>query len=213
MAREIERLKALTVERLKKPGLYADGGGLYLQIKSGGGKSWLFRFKRHGRTRDMGLGSFTTIGLAEARDAAAQARKLCQGGIDPIAHRDAQRAALRLAAAKGVTFKECAAEYIKAQSPGWRNPKHKQQWENTIRDYAEPVFGQLGIGGVDTGLVLKVLEPIWNTKTETAKRLRGRIEAILDWAKVRGYRDGENPARWRGHLDKLLARPSKVQKV
>jgi integrase len=212
MAREIERLSALKVSRLKRPGLHADGGGLYLQIKGGSAKSWLYRFKRNGRARDMGLGPVITVSLADARAAAAEARKQCRAGIDPIAHRRAERAALRLTAAKGVTFKECAADYVKAHAPGWRNAKHKQQWENTIATYAEPILGALPIHEVDTALVLKVLEPIWRTRTETAKRLRGRLESILDWAKARGYRDGENPARWRGHLDKLLAAPSKVRK-
>ncbi len=212
MPRSIERLTALRVSRLSKPGLYADGAGLYLQVTSASAKSWLYRFTLRGRTRDMGLGALAVFGLADARAAATGARKLCQAGVDPIEHRDAQRAAACLAAAKGVTFKECATEFIKAHGAGWRNAKHRQQWENTVATYAEPVIGAFAVGAIDTGAVLRVIEPIWNTKTETAKRLRGRIEIILDWAKVHGYRDGENPARWRGHLDKLLPAPSKVRK-
>ena len=134
-------------------------------------------------------------------------------GIDPIDARRAAKQQARLDAAKAMTFKECAASYIASHKAGWRNDKHAAQWEATLATYAEPVMGNLSVQAIDTALVLKVLEPIWTTKPETAGRVRGRIEAILDWAKVRGYRAGENPARWRGHLDKLLPARSKVRKV
>jgi integrase len=217
MARTVGRLTALKVVRLKKPGLYADGAGLYLQITGDGkervARSWLFRFTLKGRVRDMGLGPLATLNLGEAREAARQARKLCQAGIDPIDARKARIAGEKLAAAKGVTFKECASAYIGAHKSSWRNAKHLKQWEATLKTYAEPHLGALTVGAIDTGMILKVLEPIWQAKTETAKRLRGRMEAILDWAKTREYRSGENPARWRGHLENLLAKPSKVRRV
>src|SRR5262249_11336079 len=134
-------------------------------------------------------------------------------GIDPIEARRAERARQRLDAAKAVTFKQCAEGYINAHRAGWRNGKHAAQWSATLATYAHPVIGALPVQAVDTALVLKVLEPIWSMKPETASRLRGRLESILDYAKVRGYRDGENPARWRGHLDKLLPARSKVRRV
>lgn len=213
MVRETQRLTALGVARLKKPGMYPDGAGLYLQISKVGSKSWVYRFMLHGRAREMGLGAFATVGLADARQKATDAAKLVKGGIDPIEARKAQKAEAALEAAKAISFKSAAEKYIAAHEAGWKNEKHKAQWSATLETYAYPVFGSLPVQAVDTGLVTKVLEPIWKTKTETAVRLRGRIESVLDWAKARGYRTGENPARWRGHLENLLARPSKVQKT
>jgi integrase len=211
------KLSARTVATTIKPGLYGDGGGLYLQVGASGGKSWLFRFMLAGKARAMGLGALAEVSLAEAREAAAEARKLAKAGTDPIEQRDAQREGARqaaaLVAAKAMTFQQCADAYIKAHAAGWRNEKHRMQWPNTLRDYVYPVFGELPVDAIDLPLVLKVLEPIWNEKTETATRVRGRIEAILDWATVRGYRQGENPARWRGQLSHLLAKPSKVAVV
>jgi len=134
-------------------------------------------------------------------------------GVDPISERDGLKTADRLAKARSITFDQCAAAFIKSHRKGWRNKKHAEQWQNTLATYCTPVFGSLPVQSVDTGLVIKVLEPIWPEKTETASRVRGRIEKVLDWAKVRGYRDGENPARWRGHLDKLLPKRHDVQKV
>jgi hypothetical protein len=184
-------LSALKVSRLAKPGLYPDGAGLYLQVTGSDAKSWCYRFIMRHCTRDMGLGSLAVVSLMDARIAAGEARKLCHAGVDPIEHRKVTRAAAFLAAAKGVTFKACAVEFMKAQGPGWRNPKHKQQWKNTLATYAYPRLGELAAGAVDVGLVLDVFQPIWTTKTETAKRLRGRIEAILDYAAAHGYRVGE----------------------
>jgi hypothetical protein len=214
MGRVVQRLTALKVSKAKKPGLLHDGGGLYLQITKakGGGttKSWLFRYKTTTSSRWMGLGSFIDVSLAEARQKAANGRKLREQGADPIEHRDAQRAQERLAEAKAMTFDQCRNRYIAAHGAGWRNPKHRQQWTNSLATYVTPIFGKLPVQAIDVGLVMKVLEPIWSTKPETAGRVRGRIETILDWAKVREYRQGENPARWRGHLDHLLPARAKV---
>jgi integrase len=213
MARTIGRLTALKVDKAKRPGMYADGGGLYLRVTDSGTKNWVFRFMLNGRPRWMGVGPLHTIGLAEARNRAAGFRILRHDGVDPIERRRAERLEARLNTAKAITFKECAARYIAGHRAGWRNPKHAAQWQATLATYAEPVIGGLSVQTIDTALVLKVLEPIWTTKPETAGRVRGSIESILDWAKVRGYRAGENPARWRGHLDKLLPPRSKVQRV
>jgi integrase len=222
------RLTALAVERAKnKPGMHPDGGGLYLQVTANGA-SWVYRFMLNGRAREMGLGPLSLFGLKDARAKALDARRLRHSGTDPIEARKAERLAGRLLEAKTITFRECADAYIKAHRAGWRNAKHASQWEATLATYAAPIIGTLPVQAIDTSLVTKVLEQVvqtgsdrssrsactlWGAKSETASRLRGRIEAILDWAKVRGYRDGENPARWRGHLDKLLPAKAKVRKV
>jgi integrase len=208
MGRHLGKLTALFVARAKQPGLYGDGGNLWLQVEGESAKSWLFRYASH----YMGLGSAFVVSLQEARELAHDYRRLRQQGIDPIEARRAKQAQQRLDAAKAITFKQCAEAYINARRSGWRDAKHIQQWENTLATYAEPI-GTLPVQAVDTTLVCKVLEPIWSAKPETASRVRGRIESILDWAKVRGYREGENPARWRGHLDKLFPSRSKVRKT
>ena len=213
MARTVNKLTALKVARAVAPGLYSDGGGLYLQISDAGTKSWTFRFKQGGRARDMGLGALSSVGLADARLKAADCRRLRQEGIDPIEDRKAARARAALDAAKATTFKDAAASYIALHRAGWRNDKHASQWKNTLETYVEPKIGSVAVRAIDTALVLKVLEPIWTTKPETANRVRGRIEAILDWAKVRGLREAENPARWRGHLDRSLPPRTKVRRV
>jgi integrase len=192
--------------------MYADGGGLYLQVTEGGA-SWIYRYMLNKRAREMGLGPLALYGLSEARGLAQDARRLRHQGIDPIEARQAAKAQIRLDAAKAMTFQQCADRYIAAHRPGWRNGKHAGQWQATLTTYAGPVFGKLPVQAIDTALVLKVLEPIWTEKPETAGRVRGRIERVLDWAKVRGYRIGENPARWRGHLDHLLPARSRVRKV
>jgi integrase len=213
MTRQIERLTALKVEKAKEPGMYCDGGGLYLRITPDGARNWVLRYMLDRRPRWMGLGPLALYGLQEARARALDARRKRHDGIDPIDARRAERARQRLDAAKAVTFKQCADSYIAAHRPGWRNEKHAGQWGATLSTYASPIIGALPVQTIDTSLVLKVLEPIWAAKPETAGRLRGRLERILDFAKVRGYRDGENPARWRGHLDKLLPARSKVRAV
>jgi integrase len=213
MARAIGRLTALKVEKVKTPGMYADGGGLYLRVTDEGARNWVYRFMLNGRPRWMGMGPLALYGLQEARAKALEARRLRYEGTDPIEARRAARMRARLDAAKAITFKECAESYIASHRAGWRNGKHALQWQATLATYAEPIIGALPVQAIDTGLVLKVLEPIWTTKPETAGRVRGRVESILDWAKVRGYREGENPARWRGHLDKLLPARGKVRRV
>jgi integrase len=192
--------------------MHADGAGLYLQVK-GGARTWIFRFMLHKRSREMGLGPLHTISLAEARAKARECRKFLLEGLDPIEVRRAKHAEARLAAASAMTFKECGEAYIASHRAGWKNPTHAKQWPNSLEMYVYPVLGSLPVQAVDVGLVMKALEPIWTDRTETASRVRGRIESVLDWAKARGYRDGENPARWRGHLENLLPRKSKVRQV
>ena len=209
----IEKLTALEVQRLKAPGHHGDGGGLWLQISAAGTKSWVFRFTLAGRTREMGLGALHTVSLAKAREEAGKCRLHLQSKRDPIVERDALRLTASAAAAKAITFRSAAEQYIESHRAGWKNTKHGDQWTNTLRDYAYPVMGSLDVAAIDTAIVMKVLSPIWTSITETASRLRGRIESILDWSKVQGQRDGDNPARWRGHLDKLLPKPTKVAKV
>lgn len=193
-----------------KKGMINDGKGLYLQISAPGAASWVYRFKLAGRQRYMGLGGYPAIGLAEARDRADIQRRKTREGIDPI---DAQRQEAIKESETIPTFTTCAARYIRSHRHGWRNAKHARQWVSTLKTYARPVIGQKAINNVETQDILRVLTPIWTDKTETAKRLQGRIENILDFAAAHKYRDPVNPARWRGHLDKLLPRPSRVKKV
>jgi integrase len=218
VARAIERLTALAVDRIKsaekpKPGMYADGGGLYLRVTPEGARNWVLRYMLDRKPRWMGLGPLSLYGLAEARTRALDARRKRHDGIDPIEARRAERTRQRLDAAKAITFKQCAGSYIVSHCAGWRNEKHRYQWNQTLEQFVYPEIGSLPVQAVDTTLVLKVLEPIWTTKPETASRVRQRIENVLDSAKARGYRDGENPARWRGHLDKVLPARSRVREV
>lgn len=206
-------MSARTVQATNRPGRYADGGGLYLQVGPTGGKSWLFRYMIDGKAREMGLGAVHTLSLAEARVRAEACRKQKLDGEDPI---DARRKEKRRRVVEDrvtPTFSVCAQDYVDTHRHGWKSAKHAAQWGSTLEAYAYPVIGELGVDQVDTTAVLEVLEPIWVTKTETASRVRGRIENILDWAAVRGYRSGENPARWKGHLDKILPARTKVQSV
>jgi integrase len=161
----------------------------------------------------MGLGSLDVLNLADARTVALECRRLCHAGIDPMEQRKASRSAAKLIAAQAMTFDDCAGRFIAAHSAGWRNSKHRAQWAATLRTYVTPVFGSLPVHAIDTGLIMRALEPIWTSKPETASRVRGRIEAILNWAASRGFRQGDNPARWRGHLENLLPNRSRVQKV
>lgn len=213
MARTQNKLSPLVVKNIKQKGLYADGGGLYLQVGDTGNKSWIFRFRRFSKLRDMGLGAVHTVTLSEARAKAMDCRKLLLAGIDPLDSKKTDQTQAKLAAVKGTTFEACAKAYIEAHKASWKQERHASQWNQALTKHAHAVIGKLPVQSVDTDLVLKVLEPIWKDKTETAKRLRGRIESILDWAKVKGYRQGENPARWRGHLDNLLASPNKLINV
>jgi len=195
-----------------RPGRHGDGGGLWLQVRSGGRKSWLFRYQRGGRARAMGLGPAKDVSLAEARQMAQEARRQLLAGVDPIEHRSGQRQAAPAPPA-APTFRRCAERYIASHEAGWRNPKHAAQWPATLEAYAYPIFGELPVDAIDTGMVLRALEPVWQSKPETASRVRGRIESVLSWASVAGYRSGDNPARWRGHLDQLLPARRKVRAV
>ncbi|MCA8503725.1 integrase arm-type DNA-binding domain-containing protein [Burkholderia multivorans] len=190
-----------------------DGGGLAMLVKPNGLKYWQFRYmKPDGREGLIQIGPYPRITLEAARAARNEHRLAVQRGDDPATLRKQEKARRKVDAVRTLTFKQCAAAYIDARSAEWVNPKHTQQWTNTLATYAYPIIGTLRPADIDTDLVRRVLEPIWLTKNETASRLRGRIENVLDWAKVRGLRDGENPARWSGHLDQLLAAPTKVQK-
>jgi integrase len=211
--RAIHRLSAVKVATLKQPGYYADGGSLYLRVAPGGSKGWIFRFTIAGRTRDAGLGAFPTVGLVAARVEAQQRRQLVAAGVDPIEARKKDREAARIASGKATTFEQCAKAFIASHEAGWRSDIHRRQWRKSLVTHALPVIGALPVQAVDTALVLKVLEPLWKEKPETASRVRQRIERVLSWAKVRGYREGENPAVWRGHLDQLLPPKRKVRQV
>ena len=217
MVQKIQRLTALAASRLNEPGLHADGAGLYLRVGRNGSKSWTFRFMLNGKAREMGFGSLHQVSLADARKKASDARLLLSEKQDPLTQRhlhDMQRAAAeKLATARSMTFDQCAEAYIAAHEASWKNEKHRQQWRNTLATYVSPVFGSIPVQDVDTDHIVKVIEPIWSKKTETARRVRGRIEVVLDWAKVRGYRTGDNTARWRGHLSHLLPARTKVRPV
>jgi integrase len=211
--RGTNKLTAARVDKLKKPGRYGDGGGLWLQIAAAGTKSWLLRYQRDGKARQMGLGPVSLVSLADARERARDARRILLDGRDPIDVRNAERLTAKIEAAKGMTFQQCAERYVATHQAAWRNEKHRAQWRSTLQRYAFPKLGTLPVSAVDTSLVLKVLEPIWASRPETAGRLRGRLEAVLDWATAREYRAGDNPARWRGHLDKLLPAKRKLRGV
>jgi integrase len=210
---QIGKLSAVEVAKVKGPAVLHDGGGLYLRVSPAGSKAWVFRFQLDGKRRDMGLGPYPDISLAEARRRAAEHRNQRRDGIDPLDAKLLQRQAQRLAATKGRTFRECAAEFIEKNRAGWRNAKHRQQWENTLTTYVYPTLGELSVSAIDTGLVVQVLDPIWVGKPETASRVRGRIEAVLDAATVRRFRQGPNPAQWKGNLAHLLPARSRVRKV
>lgn len=222
MARQIAKLTAVSVPRIKEPGLHADGGGLYLRVKANGGKFWVFRYMMHGKAREMGLGALHALSLADAREKAAERRKQISDGIDPITARDAATAKAQLEAARAYTFKQCAQAYIESNKPGWRNAKHAAQWETSLETYAYPIIGPLPVQDIDVALALKVLEQkmpkwkgkkFWEATPETANRVRNRIECVLDWANAREYRRGENPARWRGHLENILPNRKKLKGV
>lgn len=213
MAILLNRLTAKTIENLKERGYHPDGGGLYLQIQSAQSVSWIFRYSFEGKAHEMGLGSYKYITLAEARIKRNELKKILISGVNPLVEKNKIRNARRTEFSNKMTFDACAKAYIDSQKVAWKNEKHKTQWANTLETYASPVIGSLFVDEISTNLIMKVIEPIWVTKTETASRVRGRIELILNWATVRGLRTGENPARWRGHLDNLLPKRSLIQKV
>lgn len=196
MGRTIDRLSPFLLHRAAT-GMHADGGGLYLHVNKGGARSWIFRYMRHGRAREMGLGALHTVPLKDARQQAAECRRQLLDGIDPIDAHNAKRHRAELDAAREVSFEDDAKAYIEAHKAGWKNKKHADQWTSTLTAYVYPAFGRLPARLIDTSLVIKALQPIWTEKPETAARVRGRIESILDWAKAIGHRDGENPCRLR----------------
>jgi integrase len=206
-------LTALAVKNAKPGDKLGDGGGLRLDVDKNGNRSWVFRFTSPatGKERYAGFGSADAVTLAEARDARDEARKLIRAGQDPIEQRNTKRAEAKAEASRSVTFKVYAEGFIIGREAGWKNDKHRQQWRNSLRDYAYPHIGHRAVADVDTADVLKVLRPIWDVKKETARRVRGRIEAILNAAKAEKLRTGENPALWRGHLDQVLARRKKSE--
>ena len=212
--RSHNRLTSLRVKRAKRPGMYADGGSLYLRVAPGGSKQWIFRYTSlDGRMRDMSLGAVHTFSLAETRERATQARKLRADGIDPLDYKRAQRAALAAANAKKMTFEQCALGFIKDNEAEWGNAKHRYEWEATLRRYVYPTLGSLPIEVIDTPLLLRVVKPLWQRVPTTASRVLGRIHAVIGWATVHHYRSGDNPARWQGHLEHALPALSKVAKV
>lgn len=231
MPRRAKELSALEVKRLTEPGYHFVGGvpGLALQVLPKGGRTWVLRTMVGTKRRDMGLGG-SEVSLAEARAKAKEARQMIKSGIDPISQAQAARSALRASAASTIGFRSAAEAYIEAHRSGWRNPKHVKQWEATLETYAYPLIGALNVRDIGVPHVLAVLEQqvpvdrratsatfktgkLWEYRTETASRLRGRIESVLDWCKGRGYRSGDNPASWRGCLDAQLPEPSKVARV
>jgi hypothetical protein len=210
---KIDLLSATKVKSFKKPGDYLDGRGLYLKVRNQSSKSWILKYSMQKRAREMGLGSAFDFDLADARDMRDRYRKLVKFGVDPIEHRKTETAERAAEKAKAVTFKDAATRYIAANRSGWTNIKHASQWEATLKAYAYPTIGALPVQAIDTALLMKVLEPIWSTMPETASRVRGRIESVIAAAKARGEFKGANPATWKGHLDKLLPKTSKVRSV
>lgn len=207
------KLSAAGVSRLTAKGYYGDGDGLWLQITASGARSWVYRYRAQGRQREMGLGSAKVVTLARAREKALAAARARADGVDPIDQRRLDQRSAEVAQAKLITLQQASETFIATRSDGWKSDKHRGQWSATLATYAYPLIGTVPVAAVTTTHILKVLEPIWSTKPETASRVRGRLEVILDAARVRGQREGENPARWRGHLDKLLTAKSKVRAV
>lgn len=213
MARIAKPLSAIEVGRIKGAGYHAVGTvpGLHMQVAGSGARSWVIRIMVGTKRREIGLGAYPAVTLAMAHQKARDMREMAGQGVDPIEKKKALLSALKAEQAKAITFEQAALAYIKAIESEWRNPKHAKQWTATLETYAYPVMGSLLVRDIGLTHVLKVLEPIWQTKTVTAARLRGRVESVLDWATTRGYRTGLNPARWRGHLDNLLAAPNKIK--
>lgn len=217
MPKVAEELTALDVKRLTHPGgkrnvLFSVGGvpGLHLQVTPKDGRSWVLRAMVGSLRRDIGLGGFPAVTLSQARDKAREARAKIESGIDPVEARKAAKAALVAAQRRGLTFADAVERCLAAKLEAFKNPKHRQQWENTLASYATPDLGPMLVQDITTQDVLRVLQPHWTDRTETASRLRARIEAVLSWATVAGHRTGDNPARWAGNLKELLPAPSKV---
>jgi len=215
MPKRAKELSAVQVKRLTKPGFHAVGGvsGLFLQVTRSGARSWILRATVGAKRRDIGLGGFPDVTLAQAREKARDAREKIRQGIDPVAERKSARESLKAAQAKTLTFDQAAHRCHAAKVDEFRNEKHKHDWISSLERYASPVLGSLLVNDIELAHVLEVLEPIWKDKTETATRVRQRLESVLTWATVRGYRKGENPARWEGNLKEVLPTPSKITKV
>lgn len=213
MKRKQSQLSAKKIDNLKKPGMYPDGGGLNIRVTESGSKNWVFRYRLHGKEKRQGLGSHPTVSLAEARIAAMESKQLLHKREDPISTKKEAERQRRVEAIKGKTFSEWAEKYIATHQSAWSNEKHINQWRNTLATYAYPVIGNLAVQDLGIEDILQVLEPLWESKTETATRVRQRIEKILDWAQTMGFRGGENPARWQGCLIHVLPSPTKIKKV
>lgn len=215
MPKRVQEMSALQVKRMTRPGLHAVGGvsGLCLAVGPGDRRCWILRATIGGKRRELGLGAFPDVTLAQAREAARAARQQIREGIDPTAEREAARRALLVEQATRMTFDQCATEVVKVKQAESSNPKHAAQWESTLATYASPIIGKLPVADIELAHVVQVLEPYWHDKTETMTRVRQRIEAVLSWATARGYREGDNPARWRGNLDTVLPKPTKIAKV
>lgn len=209
MPKTVEKLTPLKVKSITEPGVYADGGGLYLCVSKTGAKSWIFRYSYQGRRREMGLGSCLLVSLADARKKREECASTLAREVDPLE----QRRELKAKGNNAPSFSYCAEQYIATHKPSWKSLKHGQQWENTLKTYAYPVIGDLTTDRITTDHILEILEPIWLTKPETATRVRGRVESILDWARTKGLREGENPARLKGHIDHLLPPSRKSKRV
>lgn len=213
MAKPLTQLQVKNLTPTAKDKCYLDGKGLMLKVTAQGSKSWIYRYMKHGKDTWLGLGSYPDVSLAEAREHAADLRKKIRYGFNPLVEKRTLSETARAENKKGVTFDWCAEEYIKAHSPSWTNPKHAAQWTATIKTYATPTIGEMDVAKVDTTHMMTILEPIWQSKAETASRVRGRIENILDWATVHKHRTGENPARLKGHLEVLLPARNKKATV
>lgn len=215
MPKKAEELSALAVKNLTEPGKHAVGNpaGLYLYVKDTGSRSWVLRLTVAGKRRHMGLGGYPDVPLAQARETARTARKMAREGKDPIREQNARIEALRAAEAKRVTFADATRRFLTHKGVEFRNPKHLKQWETTLRTYAFPIIGDLDVSDIELAHIVNILEPFWESKTETATRVRGRIESVLAWATVSGFREGSNPAAWKNNLDKVLAKPTKLKNV
>ena len=209
----LHKLSATRVKSESKMGRYGDGGGLYLNVTETGTKSWIFRYMKHGKASTLGIGAYPDTSLAEARELAAELRKQIRAGNNPAIERKAVAIAVRAEHANAVTFDHCAEKYIATHAPSWKNPKHCDQWRNTLKTYASPTIGALDVRKINTDHITQILETIWHKIPESAGRLRGRIESILDWATVKGHRTGDNPARWKGHLEMLLSAPNRKARI
>lgn len=215
MPKKAKELTALEVKRITKPGRHAVGyiSGLLLVVKDSGAKSWMLRTVIGNRRRNIGLGGYPEVSLADAREKAREKKKLIEQGIDPVEEKKTQKLALYRTQAKRMTFSEAARLCHEKKIPEFRNEKHKKDWIRSIENLANPVIGDMPVDEIELLHILKILEPLWQERTETATRLRQRIEAVLTWATVAGYRTGDNPARWKGHLDAVLPKPSKIKKT